>query len=84
MWRRMKVALPGELLVMDKTKQRVQSLVAALLGAVLVGLVVFVSAEAKDLVVDDGVVKGCRLPDVEGAMTVFVMEDGQLKCWRWR
>jgi hypothetical protein len=26
----------------------------------------------------------CKLPDVNGAMTVFVMEGGKIKCWRWR
>ena len=28
--------------------------------------------------------KTCQLPDVDGAMTVFVMEDGKIKCWRWK
>lgn len=27
---------------------------------------------------------GCELPDVNGAMTVFILEDGKLKCWRWK
>ena len=31
-----------------------------------------------------GIVSSCRLPDVNGAMTVFVMEDGKMKCWRWK
>lgn len=26
----------------------------------------------------------CKLPDANGAMTVFVMEDNKIKCWRWR
>ena len=26
----------------------------------------------------------CKLPDVNGAMTVFVMEDDKIKCWRWK
>ena len=30
------------------------------------------------------IVSSCRLPDVNGAMTVFVMEDGKMKCWRWK
>jgi hypothetical protein len=30
------------------------------------------------------IVSSCRLPDVDGAMTVFVMEDGKMKCWRWK
>ena len=29
-------------------------------------------------------VTACELPDVHGAMTVFVLEDGKLKCWRWK
>jgi hypothetical protein len=28
--------------------------------------------------------KACKLPDIDGAMTVFAMEDGKLKCWRWK
>lgn len=28
--------------------------------------------------------QACKLPDRDGAMTVFVLEDGKLKCWRWR
>lgn len=31
-----------------------------------------------------GIVSSCRLPDVDGAMTVFVMENGKIKCWRWK
>lgn len=26
----------------------------------------------------------CKLPDRDGAMTVFILEDGKLKCWRWK
>lgn len=26
----------------------------------------------------------CKLPDRDGAMTVFILEDGELKCWRWK
>lgn len=81
-----KCALPGDMLVIDRTKQRVQSLVAAMLGALLTGLVVYVNAEAKDVAVGDSlaVVKGCKLPDGNGAMTVYVMEGEKLRCWRWK
>lgn len=30
------------------------------------------------------IVSSCRLPDVNGAMTVFVMEENKIKCWRWK
>ncbi len=26
----------------------------------------------------------CHLPDRDGAMTVFILEDQKLKCWRWK
>lgn len=26
----------------------------------------------------------CPMPQTEGEMTVFVMEDGKMKCWRWK
>lgn len=26
----------------------------------------------------------CRPPTTEGAMTVWVFEDGKAKCWRWK
>lgn len=29
-------------------------------------------------------VKTCKLPDADGAMTVYVMESEQIKCWRWK
>lgn len=33
---------------------------------------------------ENKIVSGCRLPDVNGAMTVFIMEDNKIKCWRWK
>lgn len=29
-------------------------------------------------------VKTCKLPDADGAMTVYVMESERIKCWRWK
>lgn len=29
-------------------------------------------------------VNTCKLPDADGAMTVYVMESEQIKCWRWK
>lgn len=79
-------ALPGDWEVVDKFAKRVQSLIAAGLGAALMGLLFYAHAETPQAVVNDPhpVIKGCRLPDVDGAMTVFVMENGQFKCWRWK
>jgi len=29
-------------------------------------------------------VRTCKLPDANGAMTVYVMESDKIKCWRWK
>ena len=26
----------------------------------------------------------CPMPQTEGEMTVYVIEDGKIKCWRWK
>jgi len=26
----------------------------------------------------------CPMPRTEGEMTVYVVEDGKIKCWRWK
>lgn len=26
----------------------------------------------------------CPLPQIEGEMTVYVIENGAIKCWRWK
>lgn len=41
-------------------------------------------AIADESIEQTNVIKSCRLPDAEGAMTVFVMEHGKLRCWRWK
>ena len=38
----------------------------------------------QQLLQEPGIVKACNLPDVNGAMTVFIMEDNKMKCWRWK
>lgn len=85
-WQKCNTALPGDLVTVDRATRRVQSLIAALLGAALTGLLFYTYAEAEDILYNDPhpVIKGCRLPEVNGAMTVFVMENGKFKCWRWR
>jgi hypothetical protein len=77
-------AMPGDVQVVDRSRRWVQSAIAALLGALLVGLVHLAFAGGAPVEEDHVVIRGCRLPDANGAMTVFVMEDNKLKCWRWR
>lgn len=26
----------------------------------------------------------CNLPQAEGEMTIYVVENGKIKCWRWK
>lgn len=56
----------------------------ALVSAAFVGLLWTTVLEAHQENQQIAVVKACRLPEVDGAMTVFVMEEGKLKCWRWK
>lgn len=28
--------------------------------------------------------RSCRLPDTNGAMSVYIMESEQIRCWRWK
>lgn len=66
------------------TKQFLSGALVALVSAAFVGLIWTTMLEAHQENQQMAVVKACRLPDVEGAMTVFVMEEGRLKCWRWK
>jgi hypothetical protein len=62
---------------------------AAFIGGTVLGTAVtlhYVPAEAPP--VEEGahllVLRTCKLPDANGAMTVFVMEEDKHKCWRWK
>jgi hypothetical protein len=76
---------PGEMDVISRSARRVQSLVAACLGAVAVLLWQHIpTAPAAQPVEDTGLVAACRLPSADGEMTVFIVEGGKMKCWRWK
>jgi len=56
-------------------------------GAVLVAALFAVGLHFKNRYEHDQstqAVKTCKLPDADGAMTVYVMESERIKCWRWK
>jgi len=78
-------AKPGDMDVISRNARRVQSAVAAVLGALAVLLWQHIpTAPAAHPVDDTGLVAACRLPSADGEMTVFIVEHGKMKCWRWR
>ena len=78
-------ARPGDLAVISKHAKRVQSALAAFLGALAVLLWQYIpTAPAAQPVDDTAIVAACRLPSADGEMTVFIVEHGKMKCWRWK
>jgi hypothetical protein len=77
---------PGDLDVISRSARRTQSFIAAILGALAVLLWQYIipSAPAAQPVEDTGLVAACRLPSADGEMTVFIVEGGKMKCWRWQ
>ena len=76
---------PGDMDVISKTARRTQLFLAAILGALAVLLWQHIpEAPAAQPVEDTGLVAACRLPSADGEMTVFIVEHGKMKCWRWR
>lgn len=76
-------AKPGDIDVISRAARRTHCVIAAGLGAVAVLLLLHVPAEAEP-VNDEPMIAACRLPSQNGEMTVFVVEDGKMKCWRWK
>jgi hypothetical protein len=71
--------------VISKTVRRLQSFLAAILGALAVLLWQHIpEAPAAPPVEDTAIVAACRLPSQDGEMTVFIVENGKMKCWRWK
>lgn len=78
-------AKPGDMDVISRNARRVQSAIAAILGALAVLLWQYMpTAPAAQPVDDTGLVAACRLPSQDGEMTVFIVEHGKMKCWRWK
>ena len=78
-------AKPGDVDVISKSARRVQSAVAASLSAVAVLLWQYIpEAPAAAPIVDEPLRAACRLPSANGEMTVFIVDGGKMKCWRWR
>lgn len=65
-------------------KQFLSGALVALVSAAFVVLIWTTMLEAHQENQQMAVVKACRLPEADGSMTVFVMEEGKLKCWRWK
>jgi len=72
------------------TKQRIHGILITgfISGSMVVAIAWILSLYISEIYQADTneahIVSSCRLPDVNGAMTVFVMEDGKMKCWRWK
>jgi len=77
-------ALPNDLAVISKYARRVHMAIAAMLGGVAVGLLHHIPEPIAAPVDDAPMVAACRLPSQDGEMTVFIVEDGKMKCWRWQ
>ena len=76
---------PGDMEVISKTVRRLQSFLAAALGALAVAMWQHIpTAPAAQPADDTGLVAACRLPSADGEMTVFIVEGGKMKCWRWK
>jgi len=60
-------------------------MLAAILGMVA-GIAATVSAMqyVPDAIAanENAMFNGCKLPDIEGAVTLFIMIDGRIQCWR--
>ena len=77
-------AIPEDLIVIRKYARRVHLAIAAMLGGALVMLLNHIPEPVAAPVEDSPLVAACRLPSQDGEMTVFVVENGKMKCWRWK
>ena len=77
-------ARPNQHDVITKSARRVQSAVAAMLGGVLVMLLNHIPEPVAATIDESPFVSACKLPSQNGEMTVFIVEDGKMKCWRWK
>lgn len=74
------------------TRQKIRNhLIAGFVGGTITAMFAWglwslqaIADQEKAAASEANIVSSCRLPDVNGAMTVFVMEDGKMKCWRWK
>lgn len=79
-----------EHIVVTRQRLRSQLIIGFSVGTITVMLawvlwsIQAMAAQDKVAASEANIVSSCRLPDVNGAMTVFVMEDGKMKCWRWK
>jgi len=77
-------ARAGDVHVIEKHVRRIHLLIAACLGAIAVLLPDYFIDRSAANVEDDAMVSACKLPSRDGEMTVFIVENGKMKCWRWR
>ena len=77
-------AQAGDMDVISKQARRVHLILAGCLGALSVLLWQHIPESPAAPVEDDAMVAACKLPSRDGEMTVFIVEGGKMKCWRWR
>jgi hypothetical protein len=77
-------AKPDDYAVISRYARRVHLAIAAMLGGALVMLLHHIPEPIAAPVDDAPMVAACRLPSQDGEMTVFVVEHGKMKCWRWK
>lgn len=70
--------------VVDSKEHLKREVVVFSLGLITGMFLLLLALDYKEASADEVVSKACRLPDINGAMTVFVMENDKLKCWRWK
>lgn len=68
-----------------------QALVKRMLVALLCGAVVGIAVTAAgfksgeiDYSEQKSAMSVCPMPKTEGEMTIYVVENGAIKCWRWK
>jgi hypothetical protein len=70
--------------VTDAKERTKRDILLFCFGLVTGMFIVLLAQDYKAAADEQVLIKACRLPDMNGAMTVFVMENDYLKCWRWR
>ena len=61
------------------------AIIATLCAVLAVWLVWHIAQPITDAHGDERIIRSaCRLPAVEGAMTVYIRQRGKLDCWEWK
>jgi hypothetical protein len=70
--------------VVTQSVRWTQSAVAALLGGIAVALWYQIDTTQAAPIEQTPMIAACRLPQQNGEMTVFIIDGGKMKCWRWQ